>query len=304
MSVFVFAHLRLTARGWPHSAQDLLRGDTGGRSEWPRRSPGSRGRTGHSPVGIRKNTQGHLRLTKETENSTKHTHTHTTKPAHRHTHTKHTQPKNTHTHTVQNTHTHTTESRAYSGGLTHIDVAQQVVEATVSVVGGAAEGFEDAQPLGTQGAAVGRQLGAQDANVIHPADGEHSVSTHTHTHTHTHIREKQPVSRLLSQLRRNQSSLSTDRSASLCLSSHSKRLQTCSSHGGPLPIHSAPQMESALKRGRLPSKGAFKSAKMHKICHFFGRTNCSAVTNVMSQGVIQGVWGRERYKEEEEERER
>ena len=41
---------------------------------------------------------------------------------------------------------------------THVHVAQEVVEATVAVVGGAAEGFEDAQPLSTQRATVGSQL--------------------------------------------------------------------------------------------------------------------------------------------------
>ena len=60
-----------------------------------------------------------------------------------------------HTHT--HTHTHT-----------HIYVTQQVVEATVAVVGGAAQGLENAQPLGTERTTVRRQLRTQDPDVVHP----------------------------------------------------------------------------------------------------------------------------------------
>lgn len=51
---------------------------------------------------------------------------------------------------------------------THIYVTQQIVEATVAVVGGAAESLEDAEPLGTQGATIRRQLRTQDPDIVHP----------------------------------------------------------------------------------------------------------------------------------------
>ena len=51
---------------------------------------------------------------------------------------------------------------------THIYVTQQIIEATVAVVGGAAESLEDAEPLGTQGATIRRQLRTQDPNIVHP----------------------------------------------------------------------------------------------------------------------------------------
>lgn len=71
--------------------------------------------------------------------------------------------------------------RASERPETHVHVAQQVVEAAVAVVGGAAERLEDAQPLGAQRAAVRRQLGAQDPDVVHPL-GVAVVHAHVHQH--------------------------------------------------------------------------------------------------------------------------
>lgn len=65
---------------------------------------------------------------------------------------------------------------------TYVDVAEQVVEAAVAVVGGAAERLEDAQPLGTQRTAVRRQLGAQDPDVVDPLG-----VTVVHAHVHQHV---------------------------------------------------------------------------------------------------------------------
>ena len=49
-----------------------------------------------------------------------------------------------------------TRTHTHTRAQTHIYVTKQVVEATVAVVGGAAQGLEDAQPLGTESAAVRR----------------------------------------------------------------------------------------------------------------------------------------------------
>lgn len=51
---------------------------------------------------------------------------------------------------------------------TYIYVTQQIIEAAVAVVRGTAEGLEDAEPLGTQGAAIRCQLCAQDPDIVHP----------------------------------------------------------------------------------------------------------------------------------------
>lgn len=55
-----------------------------------------------------------------------------------------------------------------SDTTTYIYVTQQIIEAAVAVVRRTAEGLEDAEPLGTQGAAIRCQLCAQDPNIVHP----------------------------------------------------------------------------------------------------------------------------------------
>lgn len=58
---------------------------------------------------------------------------------------------------------------------TYIYVTQQVIEATVAIVRGAAESLEDAEPLSTQGATIRRQLCAQDPNIVYPESTLHDM---------------------------------------------------------------------------------------------------------------------------------
>lgn len=50
----------------------------------------------------------------------------------------------------------------------YVYVAQQIIEAAVAVVRGAAQSFEDTEPLGTQGATIRCQLCAQNPDIVHP----------------------------------------------------------------------------------------------------------------------------------------
>lgn len=61
-----------------------------------------------------------------------------------------------------------TSSWSFYIARTYIHITQQIIEATVAVVGGAAQSLEDAEPLGTQRATVRRQLSTQDPDVVHP----------------------------------------------------------------------------------------------------------------------------------------
>lgn len=51
---------------------------------------------------------------------------------------------------------------------TYINIAKQIVETTVAVVGRAAKSFKDAEPLCAQRATICCQLRTQDAQIIHP----------------------------------------------------------------------------------------------------------------------------------------
>lgn len=60
--------------------------------------------------------------------------------------------------------------RVYNNGgsAAYVYVAQQIIKAAVAVVGRTAQGLEDAEPLGTEGATVRRQLCAQNPDIVHP----------------------------------------------------------------------------------------------------------------------------------------
>lgn len=57
----------------------------------------------------------------------------------------------------------------------YINITQQVIEAAVAIVGGAAKSLENAEPLGTQGATIRCQLGTQDPNIVHPESTLHGM---------------------------------------------------------------------------------------------------------------------------------
>lgn len=58
---------------------------------------------------------------------------------------------------------------------TYINITQQIIEATVAIVGGTAKSLEDAEPLSTQGATIRRQLCTQDPNIVHPERTTHDM---------------------------------------------------------------------------------------------------------------------------------
>lgn len=58
---------------------------------------------------------------------------------------------------------------------TYIYVTQQIIEATVAIIRGAAESLEDAKPLSAQGATIRRQLCTQDPDIVHPESTLHDM---------------------------------------------------------------------------------------------------------------------------------
>lgn len=69
--------------------------------------------------------------------------------------------------------------RVYATDIqTHINIAKQIIEATVAVVRGAAESLEHTQPLSTERATVCRQLRTQDTNIIHPETKHTTFANH------------------------------------------------------------------------------------------------------------------------------